>query len=74
MNNIEMFEMAFFYGDYSMLPTSDELFENDEYTTTEEWFFLLEVTFQICYNYYLERENPKLNKLTQSTAVGMNFV
>jgi len=25
---MDMFEMAFFYGDYSSLPTSDELFEN----------------------------------------------
>ncbi len=33
---MDMFEMAFFYGDYSMLPTSDELFENDEYTTIAE--------------------------------------
>ncbi len=25
---MDMFEMAFFYGDYSSLPTSDELFES----------------------------------------------
>jgi hypothetical protein len=29
---MDMFETAFFYGDYSSLPTSDELFENVEAT------------------------------------------
>ena len=33
---MDMFEMAFFYGDYSSLPTSDELFENIVGTTTQD--------------------------------------
>ena len=33
---MDMFEMAFFYGDYSSLPTSDELFENIVGTTTPD--------------------------------------
>ena len=33
---MDMFEMAFFYGDYSSLPTSDELFENVGSTTTPD--------------------------------------
>lgn len=35
-DSMDLFEMAFFYGDYSALPTSDELFKNDEHTTTAE--------------------------------------
>lgn len=31
-----MFEMAFFYGDFSMLPSMQELLENVEGTTTAE--------------------------------------
>ena len=33
---MDMFEMAFFYGDYSSLPTSDELFGNVVCTTTPD--------------------------------------
>lgn len=36
-----MFEMAFFYGDFSMLPSMQELFENVEHTTTAEEIFYL---------------------------------
>jgi hypothetical protein len=33
---MDMFEMAFFYGDYSSLPTSDKLFEKVGSTTTPD--------------------------------------
>ena len=33
---MDMIEMAFFYGDYSLLPTSAELFENSEGVVVDE--------------------------------------
>ena len=36
---MNIFEMAFFYGDYSSLPTSDELFKNDQAMWVQQELF-----------------------------------
>ena len=52
---MDMFEMAFFYGDYSSLPTSDDLIENVVGTTTPD-----EILDQTTKNLHLHQEFPSV--------------